>query len=135
MLIQTPEADWLGWHAARQPDKAALHVVGRESVSYAALDDRASRLACWLRGLGLQEGDTIGLLLDNDARTVELWWAARRAGLYCVALATRQKPREIVYILRHRGAGAPVAAPALADLAASTRRRGRNAGPMAPPTG
>ncbi|WP_062121321.1 MULTISPECIES: AMP-binding protein [Sphingobium] len=129
MMVQLPEADWLGWHTARQPDKAALHVVGGPSVSYAVLDDRASRLACWLRGLGLREGDTIGLLLDNDARTVEMWWAARRAGLYFVPLGTRLKPAEIVYILRDSGARALVAAPAFADLAASARGECGTEGP------
>jgi len=113
--------DWLDFHAARQPDKVAIQIVGDKSISYATLDQTSRQMAQWFRSQGLRDGDTIALLLENDILTPTLWWAARRAGLYYVPLGTRLRPGEIAYILSDSGARALIAAPSLMSLADAAR--------------
>ncbi len=110
--------DW----ALAQPDKLAVRMVdptdgGTGELTYRELDERANRVARWLISLGLQPGDTIGLLLENHLRTFELWWGARRAGLYYVPISTHLKGVEATYILRDCKAVALLASGATAALA------------------
>ncbi len=76
------------------------------SVSYAQLDDRSLRLANWMRGVGLQRGDVIALICDNDARVFDVYWAAQRAGLYLTAVNHRLHADEMRYILENSGSKA-----------------------------
>ncbi|MBY4595237.1 AMP-binding protein [Ottowia caeni] len=104
--------------ALRQPDKTAIRMAdGSGELSYRELDERGNRAAQWLISLGLQPGDTIGLLLENHLRTFELWWGARRAGLYYVPISTHLKAAEVAYMLRDCGAAALLASGATAVLA------------------
>lgn len=121
--------DWLDFHAARQPDKIAVQIAGGGTMTYATLDQTSRRIAQWFRGQGLNDGDTIALLLENDLSTPAIWWAARRAGLYYVPLGTRLRPGEIGYILSDSGARALIAAPSLVPLAEATRAEWPDASP------
>jgi long-chain acyl-CoA synthetase len=105
--------------AARQPGKPAIQMAdGSGELSYRELDERGNKAAQWMISLGLQAGDTIALLLENHLRTFELWWGARRAGLYYVPVSTHLKPAEAAYILRDCGATLLLASRATAGLAA-----------------
>ncbi|MBH1965490.1 MAG: AMP-binding protein [Comamonadaceae bacterium] len=107
--------DW----ALAQPDKVAVHMAdGSGLLTYRELDERANRAAQWLLSLGLPPGATVGLLLENHLRTFEIWWGARRAGLYYVPLSTHLKGEETAYILRDCQASALLASTATASLAA-----------------
>ncbi|MGE4243784.1 AMP-binding protein, partial [Ramlibacter sp.] len=103
--------------AATQPDKIAVRMAKGPGLTYRALDERADRAARWLLSLGLQEGDAVALLLENRIETFELWWGARRAGLYYVPVSTQLTAGEVAYLLRDSGARAFVASAALGDLA------------------
>ena len=110
-------------HLARwaqlQPDKVAAHFPDQPaSLTFAALDARANRLAQWLIGLGLRPGDGISLLLENGPALLELAHAARRAGLYYTPLSTHLRVPEIAYMLADSDARLLVVSPALAALAA-----------------
>ncbi|WP_423456491.1 AMP-binding protein [Ottowia sp. VDI28] len=107
--------DW----AIKQPDKPAIRMAdGSGNLTYRELDERGNRAAQWLISLGLQPGDTVGLLLENHVRTFELWWGARRAGLYYVPISTHLKGAEVAYILRDSKALVLMASRATAGLAA-----------------
>ena len=104
--------------ARRQPDKVAFRMAdGGASLSYRELDVRANQTAQWFLSLGLAEGATIALLLENQLGTFELWWAARRAGLYYVPISPLLTAPEVAYILRDSGACMLVSSRALAALA------------------
>ncbi|MDQ6658678.1 MAG: AMP-binding protein [Actinomycetota bacterium] len=66
--------EWFDVIAQQHPDRAALTIVeedgSRTSSSYAAMSQRSDQLANWLRGLGVQRGDRIILMLGNQ---IELW--------------------------------------------------------------
>ncbi len=114
---QTP-----GFHAAADPDRVAIVVVGsRETVTYGQLEERSARLAWAMRAAGLQPGDHIAMLLDNRAATLELAWAAERSGLYYTPVNTRLAAEEAAYVVDDCGATVLFAAGALAPLAAAVR--------------
>ena len=50
-------------------------------VTYAELEDRSVRLARIWAEAGLGFGDHVALLVENQARFFEVWWAAQRSGL------------------------------------------------------
>lgn len=88
-----------------QPSKMAVRMAdGSGELSFGELDRRSHQAAQWMLSLGMQPGDTIALLLENHLRTFELWWGARRAGLYYVPISTHLKPREAAYVVRDCGA-------------------------------
>lgn len=96
-----------GTHALLTPDKPAIvmQATGHQ-VTYAQLEDRSLRLANWLRSVGLQRGDVIALISDNDHRVFDVYWAAQRAGLYITAVNYRLRSDELRYILENSGSKA-----------------------------
>ena len=89
------------------------------TVSYAQLEDRSLRLANWFGQAGLQPGDVIALLSDNDARVFDVYWAAQRSGLYLTAINYRLRTDELEYILQNSGAKALLVGRGAAEVAAS----------------
>jgi long-chain acyl-CoA synthetase len=83
-----------------------------ESLTFGELDERSSRLAKVLDEAGLNEGDVVALLSDNDVRCFEVYWAAVRSGFYITAINHHLTPAEIAYIVRDSGAIAVVASAA-----------------------
>ena len=58
--------------AQQTPDKPAYIMGGTgETVTYAELDRRSNRLAHLLRSRGLRRGDSMAILMENDARFFE----------------------------------------------------------------
>jgi acyl-CoA synthetase (AMP-forming)/AMP-acid ligase II len=111
-------SDALRDRAALTPGKAAIEVANSDrAITYAELDAAADGIARALREEGLEEGDTIALLLENGPDVLALWWGARRAGLYYVPLNSRLHPDELAHIVRDSGSLVLAADPGLADLA------------------
>src|SRR3954463_15501296 len=92
-------------HASSTPDKLA-YVMARsgESVTYRQLEDRSNQGAHLLRSLGLKRGDSIALMMDNNARFFEICFAAQRSGLFYTAMSSRLSVQEAEYILDDCGA-------------------------------
>ncbi|HEY8527593.1 MAG TPA: acyl-CoA synthetase [Acidimicrobiales bacterium] len=107
------------WHAARTPDAPAI-IMGSsgETVTYAQLEDRSSRLARALRDRGLGEGDHIAILMENNRQFLEVAWAAQRSGLYYTAINSHLRPAEVQHVLDDCGARALVASRAVAEVVA-----------------
>lgn len=107
-----------GAHAPAHPDKPAV-ITARtgEALSYAQLEERSVRLANRLLDAGLRPGDHLALLSDNDARCMEVYWAAMRSGLYLTAVNSHLTPDETAYIVEDCGATVLIVAEPLAELA------------------
>lgn len=107
-----------GVHASAHPDKPAV-ITARtgEALSFAQLEERSVRLANLLRGAGLRPGDHLALLSDNDARCMEVYWAAMRSGLYLTAVNSHLTPDETAYIVQDCGATVLIVSEALTELA------------------
>jgi long-chain acyl-CoA synthetase len=97
---QTP-----GYHAARDPDRAAIVMAeSGEVITYHQLEERSSRAARALHDAGLRPGDHVALLIDNRAAMLELAWAAQRSGLYYTPVNTRLAADEAAYVVDDCGA-------------------------------
>jgi acyl-CoA synthetase (AMP-forming)/AMP-acid ligase II len=105
-------------HAAEVPDKAAI-IMARtgETISYQQLEDRSNQGAQLFRKLGLKTGDAIAIFMENNARFLDICWAAQRAGLYYTCISSRLTAGEVEYIVKDCGAKAFVASHSLAKVA------------------
>jgi long-chain acyl-CoA synthetase len=96
-----------GTYAAQTPDRIAAVMAGTgETISYGELERRSAQLARVLHDGGLQPGDVVALLTENNLRALEVYWAALRSGLYITAVNFRLKPDEVAYIVNDSGAAA-----------------------------
>lgn len=104
-------------HAEANPEKPAiiLHPSGTV-VTFGELEARANRLAHYFRGQGLQEGDVVAILMENNEHIHAVMWAARRSGLYYVPINTHLTAAEAAYIIDNSGAKAIVGSAVLKDI-------------------
>ena len=84
--------------AERHPDKDAVIVDG-DRLSYAALSDRAARVAGALRMRGIRRGDRVAVWLDNSAEWVVAYFAIAAMGATLVPLNTRFRRGELAHTL------------------------------------
>jgi fatty-acyl-CoA synthase len=83
---------------SRRPDRS-IH-----RTDYAAIGERATRLAHALIGLGVQPGDRVATLMWNHAAHLEAYFGIPLAGGVVHTLNLRLHPDEIAYIAEHGGA-------------------------------
>jgi fatty-acyl-CoA synthase len=80
--------DWAARGALYWPERVALVDVARGPAgrfSYAALDERANRLAAWLRDrAGVRRGDRVGVLAHNGVEVVDALFACGKLGAVLV---------------------------------------------------
>ncbi len=93
--------DWIKRHAERTPDKLALvdaH-TGR-TFTYAQFNERANRLASWLKDtLGVERGDRLSILVQNSTDYFEVLFACGKMGAILNTLNWRLAVPELEYIL------------------------------------
>ncbi|WP_273733854.1 fatty-acid--CoA ligase FadD4 [Mycolicibacterium septicum] len=104
-------------HAEANPEKPAiiLHPSGTV-VTFGELEARANRLAHHFRQHGLEEGDVVAILMENNEHIHTVMWAARRSGLYYVPINTHLTAAEAAYIIDNSGAKAIVGSAVLKDI-------------------
>ncbi|GAA1499742.1 acyl-CoA synthetase [Dactylosporangium maewongense] len=102
---------------ARATPGTVAVIDGDRTLTYAALDDRASRLANALLAVGLRPGDPVALLSGNRLEYCEIAAGLAKAGLPMVPLNPRQTAADTAYIAGHSGARALILDPALEDRA------------------
>lgn len=126
MLPREPRSvsELLALRAEVTPDGVAVTCDG-VALTSRELDERVTRLARGLLGLGLQPGDRVGLLLPTSMPFIELIFACSRAGLVQVPLNAFLKGEFLRHQLVDSGAialvtdaeGAAVARPLIKDSA------------------
>ncbi len=105
-------------HAAATPDKPAYIMAATgETVTYGELDRRANQGAHLFRALGLKRGDGIAMMMENNARYLEILWAAERAGVYITCLSSKLLADEVEYILRDGDCRALIVSKAVEGIA------------------
>ena len=90
--------------ARAHPHAPALAHGTRVIADYAALQERAARLAGGLITLGLKPGDRITLVMRNHPAYLELFLAAWHAGLVAVPVNSKLHAKELAYIFENCGA-------------------------------
>ncbi|MFD5858611.1 o-succinylbenzoate--CoA ligase [Streptomyces chartreusis] len=108
---------WPARRARKTPHRTAL-IHGGTPTSYAALHERATRLAHALRERGVRRGDRVAYLGPNHPSYLETLFAAGTLGAVFVPLNTRLAGPEIAYQLADSGAKALLHAPSHAGLVA-----------------
>ncbi|WP_372728529.1 class I adenylate-forming enzyme family protein [Nocardioides sp.] len=101
---------------ARATPSATAVIDGDRRLSFAELDQRASRLATHLLDSGLRTGDRVAVLLGNRLEYPEVAAGIAKAGLVMVPLNPRLTPAEAGFILEHSTASALVADDALGSV-------------------
>jgi fatty-acyl-CoA synthase len=85
-------------HAKERPGRIALHFQGRETT-YAALDERASRIANGLIAMGLKPGSRVALLAKNTDLFFELHQGCAKADVVLVPVNFRLAAPEVAYVV------------------------------------
>jgi acyl-CoA synthetase (AMP-forming)/AMP-acid ligase II len=91
----------------RYPAKTAV-VSGATRLSWAAVDERANRLATSLLAQGLRPGDRVAICARNTAEWPEMSFGLAKAGLVSVPINIRLSAPEIAHILADSGARAGI---------------------------
>jgi acyl-CoA synthetase (AMP-forming)/AMP-acid ligase II len=91
----------------RYPTKTAV-VSGDTRLTWAAVDERANRLATSLLARGLQQGDRVAVCSRNTAEWPEMSFGLAKAGLVAVPINIRLSAPEIAHILADSGARAGI---------------------------
>ena len=111
-------------HAAATPDKAATIMASTgETVTFREMEARSNQAAHLFRARGIQDGDCIGLLMENSTAYFDIAWAAQRSGLYYVCVSTKLSAGEADYILRDSETRLLVVSSGLVPLARKIRER------------
>lgn len=95
---------WLQRSAQVHGTRPAVARGRAVAYDYAALADRAARLAAGLAARGVRPGDRVGLFLDNAPDYLVALWGAWWAGAVVVPMNARLHGREAAYILEHSSA-------------------------------
>jgi long-chain acyl-CoA synthetase len=102
------------------PDKVAA-IDGDHRITYGQLAERVDRLANALIGLGLTQGERVGVLMLNSFRYLELYYAVNVAGGVIVPLNYRLTVPELVFMLNDCSARILVLSREYVDAAAQIR--------------
>ena len=93
--------DWAGRRAALTPHREALYDADSGTrLTFADVDERADRVATWLRDeAGLGKGDPICLITRNRPEALDLYLACGKLGTILAPLSFRLRPRELNELL------------------------------------
>jgi acyl-CoA synthetase (AMP-forming)/AMP-acid ligase II len=102
--------DFLASHAQSMPDKPAV-ILGDRTLTFAALDKRATRVAHAFAGLGCVAEDRVAVMSFNSMETFEVASGLRRSGVVIVPVNYRLRGSEVAYVLNDSGAKVVLAGP------------------------
>jgi long-chain acyl-CoA synthetase len=85
------------------PDKLAIS-DGSTKFTWAEFEQRTRSLTASLAQLGIQKGDRVGVLMSNNYRYMETYYALPRIGAIIVPLNIRYSPVECAFVLNDCGA-------------------------------
>lgn len=95
--------DILGRRALYTPDHLAIVDAGKEphrSFTYSELNNRANRLANWLRdGAGIEKGDRVAILANDGVEHLDVFFACGKLGAIHVPLNWRLHWRELLALI------------------------------------
>jgi fatty-acyl-CoA synthase len=88
--------------AQATPDKPAI-IMGNSGkvTTYRELDERSNQIAHLFRSVGLETGDHIGMMMENDHQFLEIVQGALRSGIIFTPISTHLQRDETQYILEN----------------------------------
>ena len=105
--------DWLARYADRVPDKrACMDAASGRTLTYRQLDERAARLATFLRSdCGIGKGDRIAVLAHNSIEFLEMQGACTKLGAILLPLNWRLTARELSFMIEDGAPGVLIYGP------------------------
>jgi long-chain acyl-CoA synthetase len=94
--------------AKKRKKKTALF-LNDDKISYGEIKVAADRLAAYLAGKGVREGDKVALFLRNSAEFIYAIFAVSKLGAILVPINTFLKSEELSYILEDSGSSVLIA--------------------------
>lgn len=91
------------WQARTHPQRLAI-VYKQQRITYADLADRVLKLADFMNGKDVAEGDIVAVLMLNSCAFLEIALAVSHLGAVFLPINYRLAPEEVSYILNHAGA-------------------------------
>ncbi|MFT4690628.1 MAG: fatty-acyl-CoA synthase [Limisphaerales bacterium] len=122
MQIPLNETDFLKRALAVYGDKEAI-VCGARRLTYNELGDRTNRWSNAMAGLGLQKGERVALLSQNDHRLIEAFFGAPQIGVISMPMNFRLTPADFEYMLNHGKAKVLIVEQGLEDQIDAIRDR------------
>lgn len=96
--------DITGRRKVYSPDTLAIVDAGKTPhwrFTYAQMDDRANRLANWLRRtVGVRKGDRVGILARDGVEYLDLYFACGKTGAIMTCFNWRLHPRELLQLMQ-----------------------------------
>lgn len=112
--------DW----ANQQGQRVALHLVDTgETLSYTELVERADRAANLFAQMGLKQGDTLAIWLENHIRYPELIWAAKNSGITYACISSQSSVDDAAFIVDNCDARLLITSARLAETAVPVAER------------
>jgi long-chain acyl-CoA synthetase len=109
---------YAGDHAKARPDDPAIVMANSgEVLTFAQYEAAANRMAHLYRDLGLQRGDHVAFMIENNPRLLECEGGAERTGLYYTCINSYLSADEAAYIVNDSHAQVVVSSAALAGVA------------------
>ncbi|WP_170287299.1 long-chain-fatty-acid--CoA ligase [Halioglobus maricola] len=111
---------YLEYYGRNMPD---LHCLSSEGAtySYGEVNARANRLAHGLLSLGVDAGERVGILGENDLAHLLLYMATSKIGAVSVSLNYRLAPAELAYIIDDANCRALLALDGMGDTLGELR--------------
>jgi long-chain acyl-CoA synthetase len=122
MIPDVRVADVIRGRAEERPDAVALR-HGERALTYAALDERSSRLAQALLASGVGAGTRVAYLDRSSPEVVELLFAASKIGAVLVPLNWRLAPPETAAVLADSQAKVLIAGSGYREVAEELHER------------
>lgn len=102
-----PLQTYLRDSAKKYPDKVAIHFMGKE-MTFTEVYQSALKFANYLKGLGIEKGDRVAIMLPNTPQSVISFYGVLFAGGIVVQTNPLYMERELEYQMKDSGAKAIV---------------------------
>ncbi len=88
---------FIRFHALRAPDRPAI-IYDDQRVTYADLNDRILRMAGFLAGRGVREGEVVAVVMRNSVAFIEIAFAVSHLGAVFLPVNFRLANAEVAFI-------------------------------------
>jgi 3-oxocholest-4-en-26-oate---CoA ligase len=105
---------------ARSVSERIAVITDDRELTYRELDERADRLAAWLRASGLGRGSRMGVMMRNDARFLECYLAAYKIRAVPVNVNFRATAAELDYLAADSAMRGLIFDPEFSDVVAAS---------------
>ncbi len=108
--------DYIAEHAARSPDRVAIHYKGRK-LSYGELVEAAARCRGAIAARGIRPGDRVALAMSDSPEMVIAFLGIMGMGAIAVPCSTMLSPEGLSYVFRDSEAKLVIVSPEHSDNA------------------